>query len=67
MVVFCGPGARVQLVSGIALRLASVGMFLKLVFNHAVFDGSEKEYISFPIVFFIGVIDVLSCRMPVKM
>ena len=66
MVVFCSPGARGQLVFGKALRVASVGIFKNLVFNHAVFDCSDKEFISFPIILFIGVIDILSCRMPEK-
>jgi len=66
MVVFCSPGARERLVFGKALRVASVGIFKNLVFNRAVFDCSDKEYISFPIILFIGVIDILSYRMPEK-
>lgn len=67
MVVFCSPGARGQLVFGKALRVTSVGIFKNLGFNHAVFDCSDKEFVSFPIILFIGVIDILSCRMPEKM
>ena len=67
MVVFCSPGARGQLVFDKALRVASVGIFKNLVFNHVVVDCSDKEFISFPIILFIGVIDILSCRMPEKL
>ena len=67
MVVFCSPGARGQHVFGKALRVASVRIFKNLVFNHVVFDCSDKEYISFPIILFTGVKDILICRMPEKM